>query len=1183
MACSDEHAGKQVQCPQCGSVNHVPARPGAAAPSAPAYGMRMGHYRLVRKIGEGGMGSVFEAIQDGLNRKVALKVLPTRLLSDAAYLERFQREARAAAGLNHPNIVTVYDIGQDRGHHFFSMEYVDGESLQKRLEREGKIPLQEALSIIIRIADALDYAWKHGKMIHRDIKPDNILLTKEKHVKLADLGLAKSTQEETGVTTTDTAIGSPAYMAPEQARAAKDVDCRADIYSLGITLFHILTGKRPYEGGTPLAVQLAHQEQPLPDPRQLEPSVTPSVCAVIRRMCSKTPEERYQTPEELLEDLEKVREGRPPAASLPGRQTGPRPAVQPGSRGRSTTAVPPVQPPRHAGRRPKPEEQGFRGKVILAGILLAIGAGIAAAVFFDKNFGRPSSPPSTGSNNPAFTSPSLPPDLVSPATSSTTPAAPVALPPQETAPPTPVATEKPPAESGSLSGMFSYAEKYAEQNPTDFGEILNRFETVKERGLGTEYEFQAEDQAKKWRAKWDAAASAELEKRRKEAERLSQEGRFDEAAKLWKEFPGGLRTASAAASVEGETKKLAAAIDALTKDLEAQVEALVAKEAESLNESQVQNLDTLKSKVDLLLNKNPGPAGSATDPSKKPESAVFAYSDDQRQALATMAEKIQAAQQNARAGQRAKVYEDFWKKYAQFMKEKKFNEAKSLVKSSRAAADPAVLEQHLKDVRLLEEIFERVDFNLESLIGRTVRSGEGSMKIRDVQGGKLIATDAGGGHLELGAESLEPELILDLSLKSETDVKSIAYQKALFCFFLGPKEQLGKAIEAAKALSVDFSLYESRLVPILIVTSDPPGAAVEIEPRPEAKNFKPETPLRLEVQKNTVYSITFSKEGFESLTRKVRVKNEGQYTAHAPLKKAKWPPAFLEDFEILSAQKDGRGNPIRKGTDKKTGYPLEVRLKETGMQLVLILAGSFAMGSPENERERGDDELQHPVKLTQPFYIGKYEVSHAEFKRFIQKTDYKTEAENGRGGHVLEGGQWVARPEVNWKKPNNESSDDHPVVLVSWNDAQEFLKWLNGNKGNRFHLPTEAQWEYACRAGTRFRFCYGDDPESKDLSKHAWFTLNSGQHPHPCGQKEPGPWNLYDVHGNVWEWCADWSGLYPSGEQADPSGPEEGSGRVFRGGSWCDVPTFLRSARRNRAEPSNSFTTVGFRVVRTLP
>src|SRR6266567_7426089 len=210
---------------------------------------QVGDFHLTKKLGEGGMGTVFKAHQMSMDRDVALKILPRHLAKDTSYVERFYREARASAKLDHPNIVRGIAVGEDRGYHYFAMEYIDGESSDKVLESQGKLQVGDAVKIALDVARALDHAHSKG-LVHRDIKPDNIMITRQGFVKLADLGLAKAADENQGLTQTGSGFGTPYYMPPEQARNAKYVDNRSDIYALGATLYHLLTGKVPFTGDT---------------------------------------------------------------------------------------------------------------------------------------------------------------------------------------------------------------------------------------------------------------------------------------------------------------------------------------------------------------------------------------------------------------------------------------------------------------------------------------------------------------------------------------------------------------------------------------------------------------------------------------------------------------------------------------------------------------------------------------------------------------------------------------------------------------------------------------------------------------------------------------------------------------------------------------------------------------------
>ncbi|MGB0581313.1 MAG: serine/threonine protein kinase [Limisphaerales bacterium] len=258
-------------------------------------------FKIVKRIGIGGMGAVYEAIQLKLDRTVAIKILADRLASDPEFLERFEREARSAALVNHPNLVQVYDFGESDGMHYSVMELIDGENLGERLKRtERPMDVPEALEVVSKVATALNAAWNKKRIIHRDIKPENVMITVDGQVKLADLGLAKILGEESNMTMTGMGLGSPHYMSPEQASDAKEVDFRSDIYSLGITLLSLLTGKKAFKGNSPYALIKAHAEQPLPTGADLGVPLPDSVEQLIQKMAAKRVDDRFQSYEELL-------------------------------------------------------------------------------------------------------------------------------------------------------------------------------------------------------------------------------------------------------------------------------------------------------------------------------------------------------------------------------------------------------------------------------------------------------------------------------------------------------------------------------------------------------------------------------------------------------------------------------------------------------------------------------------------------------------------------------------------------------------------------------------------------------------------------------------------------------------------------------------------------------------------
>src|SRR5687768_11214035 len=281
-------------------------------------GQQIPGYQLLGLLGKGAMATVYKAKQISLDRIVAVKVLPKRSSENLEFVERFFKEGKAAARLSHNNVVQAIDVGTSpEGYHFFVMEYVEGKTLYDVMQPppvgEGRAFTEaEALDIMIQIADALHHAHQRG-LIHRDVKPKNILLTPQGIAKLTDLGLARATDDkEAAESEAGKAYGTPYYISPEQIRGDVDIDYRADIYSLGATLYHMVTWKPPFDGETPSAVMHKHLKQPLTPADHVNTELSAGIGEIIDVAMAKDREERYRTTEDLLEDLEAVKRGEPP-------------------------------------------------------------------------------------------------------------------------------------------------------------------------------------------------------------------------------------------------------------------------------------------------------------------------------------------------------------------------------------------------------------------------------------------------------------------------------------------------------------------------------------------------------------------------------------------------------------------------------------------------------------------------------------------------------------------------------------------------------------------------------------------------------------------------------------------------------------------------------------------------------
>ena len=293
--------------------------------------------------------------------------------------------------------------------------------------------------------------------------------------------------------------------------------------------------------------------------------------------------------------------------------------------------------------------------------------------------------------------------------------------------------------------------------------------------------------------------------------------------------------------------------------------------------------------------------------------------------------------------------------------------------------------------------------------------------------------------------------------------------------------------------------------------------------------------------------------------------------------------AWPSDIFTLAAQNAAEKPAQAEGEQEKSykpyqGFRDQLEDDTETPEMVYLPGGSFKMGDSQGkglDRERP----VHEVSLD-AFAIGRNLLTVGEFRRFVEVTGYQTEAEQKGGAFVHDGKEWGDKSDASWRNPYIPQDDDHPVVCISWNDAQAYCEWLSEQTGEQYSLPTEAEWEYACRAASDTAYCFGDD--EKLLEEYAWYSKNAEGKTHPVGEKRPNDWHLYDMYGNVWEWVQDWYGAYPKEPQHNPSGPEQGSDRVIRGGGWGLGAGYCRSAYRLMDDPGVRGNNLGFRLARRV-
>jgi len=1349
----------RVQCPQCGASLRTPD---------PLLGKTLGDFEIIELLGRGGMGVVYRAEQISLARPVALKVLPRRLSTDRRFSVRFEREARAAAALSHPNIVQIHSVGEAEGRRYIAMEFVDGESLRQTLKRDGALDQDRALQIMKEVTAALARAFDAG-IAHRDIKPSNILLTAHGEAKVADFGLAKRADEDVSVTATGTSVGTPRYMPPEAARA-KELDHRSDLYSLGATFYHLLAGRPVFEGATTPELIVQHAtERPTPL-AQAARHVDRRLARIIDKLLRKNPKARHANAHELLAELEALGplasavDQSAPTLEHPARKGTRRRRRAPGDTSRAA-ATPAARTP--APRQRKGTPRGTRpkaGLLVAGGVAAALVLVIVLLLLFVLPGKRgapaqarapvsPSSSGTTGTGSSEASEPSLPvgsPESIarrcfdyaqqhaqrkdwarakkyldllattykgtrfatdraafiaalraqvetalqteSQPEPKTTPEPPKPEPPKPELPkPEPTKPAPPKPEPQAVTW------KVYTQWPFDAAEAKRRQEeTAKALGVPVEQDI---DLGKGVKLTMVLIPAGEFMMGEDDAKgyhrvRISRPfrlGKYEmtrEQVKRVVAVPGGTELSKDPMTFSSwsEWQKFATLLEQKTgrrgfrMPTEAEWEFACRAGSASrfhFGDSHKQLDDYAwwggsagKLRTHPVGGKLPNPWGLhdmhgnvfewcydafrayPTQPQADPRvsggnskrvvrggcfrsssvecrsgsrgaAEMFTYCDRFGFRIAQSIELDRAAapkpavpapEPKADADGVEKPQADYAslsdKVWALF-KERKYDEAGKIIEVLAEKPELKLAAERVQADRealgVLNQFWGTVEKSMaKTLKGRFVIIAGAGGTITKIEKGTASIKTPDGKTVTRSLTQLNTTQAATFSgLQEAADERS---SRLLGVFLLAegaPASETRKALANAGEGSL-IAVCRERLLAASKAEATADAAAREAAAK--------EAWSRIEsLAKGTLNYVAAKR-----LERALASfgKEHGRTRFHAGLAKA---IAELGDrikkataHEIYSAWPFSSAEAKRRQeeTARTLGVPMELELDAGGRQiltLVLIPAGEFMMGSkvsainicrrwPWSGARTEVHNREHPrhrVRLTAPFHIGVTEVTRGQFARFVGETTYRTSAEKAGKAYAFNGTETTYVKGVNWRRPGFDQGDDHPVTCVSWNDARAFCKWLSKKIDMTVNLPTEAQWEYACRAGSEGLWPWGDreggakgwaNIRDEDVN---WVPRFSGvrdgytMSTAPVGRFAANAFGLKDTIGNAQEWCLDRfsARYYRQAPSNDPAGPRSGTGRVIRGGSWFDGPNYARASARTWQGDCYTGNEYGFRIV----
>ena len=987
--------------------------------------LTMGKYQILEKIGAGGMGQVYKAFHCSTERIVAIKVILGKGRISPEVVKRFEREVKAAAKLVHSNIITVFDADQADGRIFMVMEYIKGDDLGELLRKKRELSVSEVVDYILQAARGLKYAHDQG-VIHRDIKPGNILVDLSGNVKIVDMGMAKleskGDEESISMLTASASImGTVDFMSPEQGFSSKNVDARADIYSLGATLFFLLTRKVMFPGDSAFEKMLAHRESPIPSLSNFRAGITPDLEIAFTKMVAKKVEDRYSSMAEVISALSKMEVGG--GVNIIGAEDFATTHFERGSYPETIDVETVLTNKGREGNKETDKHIGGKTLAYISGILqktytpkvLAATAIIVLVLLVLILLMKP------GTN---------------------------------------VKEE--------IEAHIAALEK------------AKQMEMVK---------LKVEEDAK--------AKQIELEKSKQEDEKLKQ----DEQVKLKQMGLAKLKVEDDAKLKQMEIAKLKVEDDAKLKQMEL--------EKSKMEETKLKQMEMAKLKLE--------------------EEAKFAAIE--KEMVLIPAGKFKMGSPASEKGR------DNEEMQHEVTLTKPFNMAK----------------------------YEVTQEQWEAVMGYNPSTS--------TKGAKLPVTDVSWEECQDFIKKLNAKTSGGYRLPTESEWeyvcragKTTAYSVGASLKNTDANIEGGSIKEVGSYKANAFGLYdmhgnvwewcEDWYEDYPAGATDPKGPAMGEHRVLRGGSFN--SGVSEARSSYRLKAFTATGRGFVYGFRLART---------ADVKAAVAPPVPKPDpAAVMPATGNLLVTPFTetkaKEAQKEVAKSLQKEVEEEAdlgkgikLEMVLIPAGKFLMGSPASENGRDNNEKQHEVILTKPFYMGKYEITQE---------------------------QWEG---VMGNNPSSKTKGAKlPVTDVSWNDCQEFIKKLNEKTKGGYRLPTEAEWEYACRAGTTTAYSYGNVMTKSDAN----FGYGEVGEIRAVGRYKPNAFGIYDMHGNVWEWCEDWYAFYLERLVANPNGPTMGESRVLRGGSFGYDDATARSSARTVGMPTGSVATLsgrhdcyGLRLART--